>query len=95
MKNSKITLKRDYDGLTQRDIDNLNFLITASKDTIRQWMQVVDSDDIGYALDLMSMYNLRMLDRMADDSDLAEAREMLAKIGISTSKTDPNDTNVA
>ncbi len=90
--NSKITNNgKDYDGLTLRDLENLKFLINASKSTIRKWMTVVDSDDIHYALELMAMHNLRICDSMAEDSDLAEARKMLADIGIPTSKTDPNN----
>lgn len=85
--NSKIT-NRDYDGLTQRDLDNLKFLINASKTTIRKWMTVVDEDDINYALDLMAMYHLRMCDAAVEDSDLREARKQLAKIGIHTTNTD-------
>jgi hypothetical protein len=85
--NSKIT-NRDYDGLTQRDLDNLKFLINASKTTIRKWMTVVDEDDINYALDLMAMYHLRMCDAAVEDSDLKEVRKQLAKIGIHTTNTD-------
>jgi len=89
--NSKITNNgKDYDGLTRRDLENLKFLINASKSTIKRWMAVVDSDDIHYALELMEMYNLRICDSAIENSDLAEARKMLADIGISTSKTDPN-----
>lgn len=85
--NSKIT-NRDYDGLTQRDLDNLKFLINASKTTIKKWMAVVDEDDIQYALELMAMYHLRMCDSAAEESDLGEARIELAKIGIFVTNTD-------
>jgi len=88
--NSKITNNgKDYDGLTQRDLENLKFLISASKTTIRKWMSVVDSDDIQYALELMAMYHLRLCDDAVEYSDLSETRKVLANIGISTSKTNP------
>ena len=85
--NSKIT-NRDYDGLTQRDLDNLKFLINASKTTIKRWMAVVDEDDINYALELMAMYHLRMCDVEAEKSDLGEAKIELAKIGIFVTNND-------
>lgn len=85
--NSKIT-NRDYDGLTQRDLDNLKFLINASKTTIKRWMAVVDEDDIQYALELMAMYHLRMCDAEAEKSDLGEAKIELAKIGIFVTNTE-------
>jgi hypothetical protein len=90
--NSKITNSgKDYDGLSQRDLDNLNFLLTSSKSTIKQWMQVVSQDDLNYALELMAMYHLRLCDSAAEQSELNEAREMLANIGIPTSKTRPDN----
>ena len=85
--NSKITNK-DYDGLTQRDLDNLKFLVNASKSTIKKWMAVVDEDDIQYSIELMAMYHLRMCDAQAEHSDLAETRKELAKIGIFVTNTD-------
>jgi hypothetical protein len=70
----------EYDGMTDRDIENLNFLLNSSKATIQEWMTVVDSDDLDYALLLMSLYHLRLCDLAVERSDLSDAKEILEKV---------------
>lgn len=93
MKNSKTTFNKtmnvEYDGLTQRDLDNLRFLLSADKQTIKEWVRVVDDKDVQYALWLMEMWKLRCIDSTVDkldESGLENVKRMLFNIGFSSKK---------
>jgi len=72
-----------YDGLTDRDVKNLNFLVNASDEVLRDWMNHVDADDIDYAQELLEMLKHRILDIAAEHSDLSETKQILARYKVS------------
>jgi hypothetical protein len=73
-------MTKQYDGLTERDIGNLNFLVNASDEVLRDWMSnFADQDDLEYASELLEMLKHRLLDLAAERSDLTESRQILAK----------------
>ena len=72
-----------YDGLTDRDVENLNFLVNASDEVLRDWMNHVDADDIDYAQELLEMLKHRILDIAAEHSDLSETKQILARYKVS------------
>lgn len=42
--------------MNQRDRDNLNFLMTASDEVLREWYSLANEDDLTYAQELLSAY---------------------------------------
>ncbi len=73
-------MTKQYDGLTERDIENLNFLVNASDEVLRDWMSnFADQDDLDYAGELLEMLRYRLLDFAAERSDLSESRKILSK----------------
>jgi DNA-binding MurR/RpiR family transcriptional regulator len=69
---------KDYDGLSQDDKNNINFLLNASPETMEDWMNMVDEDDLDYACHLLNMAKLRMIDIVAKN-DMSEAQKALSK----------------
>lgn len=73
-------MTKQYDGLTERDIGNLNFLVNASDEVLRDWMtNFADEDDLQYAGELLEMLKHRLLDLAAEQSDLSDSREILSR----------------
>ena len=73
-------MQKQYDGLTERDIGNLNFLVNASDEVLRDWMtNFADEDDLQYAGELLEMLKHRLLDLAAEQSDLSDSREILSR----------------
>ena len=73
-------MTKQYDGLTERDIGNLNFLVNASDEVLRDWMaNFADEDDLQYASELLEMLKHRLLDLAAEQSDLSDSREILSR----------------
>lgn len=66
--------------MDQHDRDNLNFLLSASADVLRDWYEHVDDDDVQYALELLHAYKLELIDQAAEISDMREANEVLSYI---------------
>jgi hypothetical protein len=78
------------------DRDNLNFLLTASRDVLKDWYSQIDSDDLVYASELLDQYaeelNLRnsminadqALDTLCDltNDPYAEANDLLARFTL-------------
>lgn len=70
------------------DRENLNFLLTASKEDMEDWHLHATADDYEYALQLirqrhveLTMQELELLDNdidELDESDLYESREVLS-----------------
>jgi len=69
---------KDYDGLTEEDKKNLDFLLNASPEVIQDWMNHIDEDDLDYAAELLQMLQLRIIDIIATE-DTSEAQEILSK----------------
>ncbi len=73
-------MTKQYDGLTERDVGNLNFLVNASDEVLRDWMaNFADEDDLQYASELLEMLKHRILDLAAERSDLSDSRKILSK----------------
>ena len=69
---------KDYDGLSQDDKNNINFLLNARPETIHDWMNTVSEQDLDYACDLLYMLKLRMIDIVAEN-DINDATKILSK----------------
>ena len=72
---------KDYDGLTEEDKKNLDFLLNASPEVLQDWMQWVDEDDLDYAGELLQMLQLRIIDIIAEQNT-AEAQKTLSKYSL-------------
>ena len=46
---------KQYDGLSEEDINNLNFIVNASDEVLRDWMNHVGEDDLDYAHELLEL----------------------------------------
>jgi hypothetical protein len=66
--------------MTERDLDNLEFLLTASNETIADWFSKMEPDDIDYAFELLEMAKLELVDQATELTDLSEANDALSKI---------------
>jgi succinate dehydrogenase flavin-adding protein (antitoxin of CptAB toxin-antitoxin module) len=76
-------MKDHYDGLSEEDMENLNFLLNASPEALADWAAVVSKDDIDYAAELLQMLQLRIIDIVAvQDPKLTQANEMLSKYSL-------------
>jgi len=57
------------------DRENLQFLLNASPDVIRDWYDTVDPEDIEYATELMTLYSeelrIKSIFHKVHDTDLA------------------------
>jgi hypothetical protein len=69
---------KDYDGLDENDRTNLEFLLNASPEVIQDWLHQVDEDDLDYALELLQMLQLRIIDICAE-KDLSKTKKLLSK----------------
>lgn len=47
--------------MNKHDKDNLNFLLTASKETLNDWYASVSEDDIHYAFELLQMAKTELM----------------------------------
>lgn len=69
--------------MNQHDKDNLQFLLTASPEVLKDWYDSVDRDDHEYAIELIRLHTSEIIVHnmeMADNvTDLSEARQVLAK----------------
>lgn len=74
--------------MNDHDRDNLNFLLTASRATMREWHEQASQDDYDYAMELLqqamtelAVQELEMLDQTADQ-DVSQARTLLTKFQL-------------
>jgi hypothetical protein len=78
--------------MNQHDLDNLRFLLTVDSETLRDWFNTVDEDDIVYATELLEraktdvkakvmMIDL-LIDQSDEDMDLAPAADYLSKFTL-------------
>lgn len=65
--------------MTERDIENLNFLLSVSPEGMALWFQSANYDDLVYAEELLQQYVIANVDVMVDKSDLTEAKNYLKK----------------
>lgn len=55
--------------MNQHDRDNLNFLMTSSDEVLREWYSSASEDDLLYAQELLSAYEMEL------DREFAGGRE--------------------
>jgi hypothetical protein len=72
---------RDYDGLTEEDKKNLEFLLNVSPEVLQDWLTTVSEDDLDYAGELLHMLQLRIIDICAE-KDLSESKKVLSKYSL-------------
>lgn len=46
--------------MNQHDRDNLNFLMTATDEVLREWYSLANEDDLIYAQELLSTYEMEL-----------------------------------
>ena len=64
--------------MSQRDKDNLVFLLSLSHDGLHQWFYQASEDDINYAEELIAQAQLLAIDaRVAEMPQFKEAQEVL------------------
>ena len=85
--------------MNNHDRDNLNFLLRAKPEVIRDWFKTVDSDDIDYAWSLLEAYSREIemeAARLRTDADMevlainsdvpyAQANQVLSKFRLKSS----------
>jgi len=70
------------------DRNNLNFLLTASKETLEDWHHYADADDYAYALELLQAAQTELeliaLDKIDAEvqEDLSAAQSVLARFAL-------------
>ena len=74
-------MKDHYDGLSENDMQNLDFLLNASPEVLADWAATVSEDDLDYATELLQMLQLRIIDICAE-KDLSESQEILSKYSL-------------
>ena len=68
--------------MTDKDMNNLMFLLKADDATFREWLNTCSFDDIAYANELITMYR-RERDYMVDNvEDLSLAKSVLNKFTL-------------
>jgi hypothetical protein len=69
--------------MNQHDKDNLQFLLTATPDVLKNWYDSVDRDDHEYAIELIRLHTAEIivhnLEAADNVEDLSEARQVLAR----------------
>lgn len=52
--------------MNKHDRDNLNFLLSLDRDTLKDWYSKVDQEDHEYAQELLAIYSLELKQRSID-----------------------------
>ncbi len=66
--------------MNDHDRKNLDFLLTASPEVIRDWYQHVDEDDHKYAMELLEAASLELMEHAVNIStDCTQAKQLLSK----------------
>jgi len=72
--------------MNEYDRENLQFLLNASKEVLKDWWDNVEEDDHEYASELLDTYSeeLKITSCLLDDniSDIVEAGELLKKFRL-------------
>jgi len=71
-------MKKSY--LSQEDQDNLRFLLTVDKETLQDWFNTVSDEDIEYAVTLLEMFRMELIDEAAEKGSLQESTNVLSYI---------------
>lgn len=65
--------------MNQRDRDNLDFLLNASPEVIRDWYEKMEDDDIMYAFELLELAKEELIEQQMAGSDLSDAKAIILK----------------
>jgi hypothetical protein len=68
--------------MTDRDMNNLMFLLKADDETFRQWIENCSIDDIAYANELITAYRQEKIYLADDVEDLTLAKSVLNKFTL-------------
>lgn len=73
--------------MSQRDIENLRFILNSTPESLEEWYLQADSDDIEYAQELMEAYSKELslfqstLEYFEDNvPDTSQAKDLLQSI---------------
>lgn len=66
-----------FEEMSERDENNLRFLLTAPPDVMDQWWAQASPDDIEYAGTLLEMGRLLLIDKVVAQTGTEEAAQML------------------
>ena len=66
-------------ALDDNDLNNLEFLLTASAEGYREWQSQADDDDLDYAMELLIEYNLLIQEAMCE-VPFIQAKKLLESI---------------
>lgn len=73
--------------MSVRDRANLQFLLTASPEVLREWYDTVEEDDIIYAMQLLDRYSVELdvkhmefEESVEIDLDMTEAQSIIQRI---------------
>lgn len=63
--------------MNSRDWENLQFLLNADEETLRDWYEQMDVDDHEYASEIMTMYSQELKTKgvLIDDTEIKEFGE--------------------
>lgn len=69
--------------MTERDIKNLKFLLTAGEERIVDWYHQASPRQLRYAMELLNAYHIELdahnLEIQVEKSDMKESKEVLSK----------------
>jgi hypothetical protein len=68
--------------MNQRDKDNLRFLMSLKKKTMKDWLASVTKDDLDYAFALLMTAALDESDNETAELDCSEAKKALEKYAL-------------
>ena len=75
--------------MNQHDRNNLNFILTADKNTLDEWWESLSDDDRAYALEIVRLARteteiqlMEYNESLTENSDFAEARAVLQKFRL-------------
>jgi hypothetical protein len=65
--------------MDKQDRDNLDFLLNATPEVIRDWYNTMDDDDIVYAFELLEMAKEELIEQQMAGTDLSDVRALILK----------------
>ena len=65
--------------MNQQDRDNLDFLLNATPEVIRDWYNTMDDDDIVYAFELLELAKEELIEQQMAGTDLSDVRALILK----------------
>jgi hypothetical protein len=69
-----------YGDMSERDRQNLEFLMTANDDVLTDWFKNMEDDDVNYAFELLETAKLNLIDQATELSDLSDAEKYLSQL---------------